>query len=493
MTTRKVVVFLLEDCVQRGLALTGKTRAADLLATNAPIGRFPQNGDPLAELIARGHAVVVASALSAATLSTAVHLYDLEYHALKAFNQPGPVTGKQLRDWASAGEWSANPELGFGQCEIVSSALTGPNAHDPATFFRSYRKLDAFGAVTSGRRATNTAADAPEAPDPAHPLYRLHEELTRPDGWRLKHVNQLALDACEAASNSMTRAQAAYWSLAAAPGLPDRGSLQRHLLEALVANVVPYRKEDFYCLEQRTHCFQFHPHLLTRREYRTDAHLRDLYLRSLSVLFPSCSASGVHPRMPDVRAVTEYVSRKHGGFGSVMGVAKDWQWTPSPRPGAHGSSGPNPALSYLPFSAELMAAHTPKHEKLFFVAAPATAYSRQRPGEVSRRLGDLVGEIRGVPVRHILQKVPGGVSCQSAGKGDAWLLDDQVTSGRTLTDASNALKNGGYAVLGGTAFSTGSRNAAGISVTLPKPSAFSVRLQGVTVPVPHAGTRRRQA
>lgn len=478
--TKQIVVFVLEDCLEDG-GLPRSSRSTDLLAPGARIGTFPGGGNVLSSLIQRGHTVIVASRLSPATLSTAAYLYDLEYHFLKSFNQGHPVTGEQIHEWLCGYDWSTAPELDSASYLVVASPAAGGTACTPVDFFNTYSSTEDLRAVTTGRRKTNSQKYAPSAPGIGDALHPLYAELVRTEGWRLNTLNNLAVAACKTTSSAMVRAQAAYWTLTAAPGVSARRVLQRHLLEALSGpNALAYAPEDFYYFDPLAHVFHFHPQLLTRREYRNDIEIRDLYLRALAALFPAHQAGGAKLRVPNVRAVTAYASRTTGRVGSVMGVAKNWQKARGH--GSNGCSGENPALSYLPFAAELMAAHTPLAAGMSIVATPATAYSRQRPGEVSKRLGGLVGSILGVPVLPLLQKDMGSIVCRYPGSENLWLVDDQITTGSTLTAARTALTSAGYIVTGATAFSVGSVNSGGVAVLAPKMPLSGFRLRGVTVP-----------
>lgn len=271
MAVKKLVVFVLED-ICAGFPVGNGFEAPDLLGPTASYP--PPYATVTAELLVRGHLVVIVSRYAPSVLSTGSYLLDMEYTDLRQLSIS--TTGLS----ALCAVYPVDPENIVVVCGKQNHAnVSRPlKAVDPATFLRNWRTNPALGTVTSGK-ATLQSVNVHASLTP------LYTELTNPSGWNISKVDSLATKVLRTATSSPAKVQAAYWALMAAPGLPSRRNLQDALLRGLAG--VTYDSSDFYKFVPGRHVFHFKPQLVTRQEYLADPSLRNAYLAALAGLFPS--------------------------------------------------------------------------------------------------------------------------------------------------------------------------------------------------------------
>jgi hypothetical protein len=187
------------------------------------------------------------------------------------------------------------------------------------------------------------------------------------------------------------------------------------------------------------------PHFITRYEYDKDPQLR-------GQLFEILQVSGFNPLkikspgidedslIKDVEIYTVFDYRDPIWGSTFWRLIKDWR-------GTH--SGPEVHLHYLEFIALVLAAAVGIEESdnpSVIIPVPSSPFSVDQPGQVSNRLCARISELTSVPILHFLTKEKDRtynteLNAYPFTKKHIFLIDDQITHGRSLNGCLEVLKN----------------------------------------------------
>jgi len=185
------------------------------------------------------------------------------------------------------------------------------------------------------------------------------------------------------------------------------------------------------------------PDFITLFEYENNVAIRNELFEMLRNVFPPEEISNrykVH--------VTDPSYFSFFPFSDLMGQnllvpIKNW------RKGFR--SGPDIRLLHLEFIALVMAASLVMVEGRYsIVSAPASDFSKEKPGQVSLHLASRIAQLLGAELVDILVKDTevGVKSYQTAqGECDILLIDDQITYGETIQKSLEALDSCGFNVI----------------------------------------------
>jgi phosphoglycolate phosphatase-like HAD superfamily hydrolase len=121
--------------------------------------------------------------------------------------------------------------------------------------------------------------------------------------------------------------------------------------------------------------------------------------------------------------------------------AKDW----------HGryASGPEPRVSLIELPATVLGAHiSERYPDAGVAAVPASPFSPDKPAQVSERLARRAAVAAGTTCLPYLSKRDGQINCEFLPDRPVVLIDDQTTTGQTLTAAIRALTEKGATIVG---------------------------------------------
>ena len=232
------------------------------------------------------------------------------------------------------------------------------------------------------------------------------------------------------------RAAMSLWLLKNLPSLPSRRDVQL----------------DFFAhaseIDRLAACFLegarygMDPRIVSRREIRMDPTLRHAYFGALHRMWPSIEGS----EQRHIHAVVRYDADAE--FGRVLGRAKNY--------GKHSGlksdrfrSGDRVMLGYIDFVAELIASRIQPGIERPLVPVPASGFTERQPGQFSARLARRVADLsrrRLVPLlsrvgdEFVLNKV------KSPLHRNVDLVDDQITTGSTISTCKSVLADAGIAV-----------------------------------------------
>ena len=249
------------------------------------------------------------------------------------------------------------------------------------------------------------------------------------------------------------RAAESFRGLKDDPGRQDRRELQKQFLIA-----VPQMFRD--CVIDRDLSegrFQFPPWLLSRSEIRLDRELRTLAMKAAARLFPPLAdRDGVH-----VDSLVPYRDEHK----ALMQKLKDFR-------SRAGGSGPEVHQSLGYFIALALAGHLRQDAETWpastvaVVPVPSRDLTAAHPGQFSLRLAARVARFIDAPLHPVLNHGTGrssislnqgheiyarglvaidGIDDYYGGR-PAFLLDDQYTTGRSMSAATTILEQNGYYV-----------------------------------------------
>jgi hypothetical protein len=187
------------------------------------------------------------------------------------------------------------------------------------------------------------------------------------------------------------------------------------------------------------------PHFMTRYEYDKDSKLR-------GQLFEILQRGGFNPTkikppgvdedslIKDVEIYMVFDYRDPIWGRTFWRLIKDWK-------GTH--SGPEVHLHYLEFIAIVLAAAVGIEESdnpSVIIPVPSSPFSVDQPGQVSNRLCARISELTNVPILHFLTKEVDRsynteLNAYPFTKKHIFLIDDQITLGRSVNGCLAVLKN----------------------------------------------------
>jgi hypothetical protein len=398
-------------------------------------------------LIERGYFVAVATRAPLAYASTLLHLIDVDYQILKSSCGAGLAKSETLVKLCS--EFGISPQEMIYCGDLPEdrdiAAEAGVSFLD-ATDFRDHAALEKFPRLLNGRGDEVEIEGLPlESPSSAGEHFLLFDYVSHLKVGSLSQSDVKLLDGYldrveSSMESSETRAAISANLLLNFPSLPCRRNLQRELF----LNVGPMDR-DAILSSSDTIRFGLNPRIITRRELRVDTPLRDEYLSALHRVWPSLQGDIV----PGLFAAACF-DGDIAYFGKVLGGAKDYR--------KHGASdgrlrsGPEVLLERVDFVSDLIASRLDPQEKRPLVPVPASAYSERQPGQFSIRVARRVADISQRKLLPILQRVDDDyvVNLESV-SFRPWavdLIEDQVTTGGTVTECREALDRAGIRVIG---------------------------------------------
>jgi len=199
----------------------------------------------------------------------------------------------------------------------------------------------------------------------------------------------------------------------------------------------------FYELEETKPYLKpiLHPDFVTRYEYEHSEPLLSRLFHALHVQFGSHSldTSKVHKDLANLE-IFAHLSYRHSLLGQKLWLRiKDWK-------GA--SSGPEVSLLHLEFIAICMSASISiEANQAVIVPTPSSVFSQAKPGRISHRLAKRISNLTGHAYFEAIGRQDGkqlvlnpkGIPFEST----VILIDDQLTTGGTISRAVNALLDGG--------------------------------------------------
>jgi hypothetical protein len=201
----------------------------------------------------------------------------------------------------------------------------------------------------------------------------------------------------------------------------------------------------FYELEETKPYLRpiLHPDFVTRYEYEHSEPLLSRLFHALHVQFGSHSldTSKVHKDLANLETFA-HLSYRHSLLGQKLWLRiKDWKGT---------SSGPEVSLLHLEFIAICMSASISiEANHAVIVPTPSSVFSQVKPGRISHRLAKRISNLTGHAYFEAIGRQDGkqlllnpkGIPFEST----VILIDDQLTTGSTISRAVNALSEGGVA------------------------------------------------
>ncbi len=184
-----------------------------------------------------------------------------------------------------------------------------------------------------------------------------------------------------------------------------------------------------------------HPDFVTRYEYEHDEPLLSKLFHALHSRFRSHSldTSKIHKDLADLETFA-HLSYRHSLLGQKLWLPiKDWKGN---------SSGPEVSLLHLEFIAICMSASILiEVNHAVIVPTPSSVFSQAKPGRISHRLAKRISNLTGHPYFEAIGRQDGkqlllnpkGIPFEST----VILIDDQLTTGATISRAVNVLAQGG--------------------------------------------------
>jgi phosphoglycolate phosphatase-like HAD superfamily hydrolase len=206
---------------------------------------------------------------------------------------------------------------------------------------------------------------------------------------------------------------------------------------------IPAECVVFYELEETKPYLRpiLHPDFVTRYEYEHNEPLLSRLFHALHAQFGSHSidTSKFHKDLANMETFA-HLSYRHSLLGQKLWLRiKDWKGT---------SSGPEVSLLHLEFIAICMSASISIESKqAVIVPTPSSVFSQAKPGRISHRLAKRISNLTGHPYFEAIGRQDGkelllnprGIPFEST----VILIDDQLTTGGTVSRAVNALSEGG--------------------------------------------------
>ena len=208
---------------------------------------------------------------------------------------------------------------------------------------------------------------------------------------------------------------------------------------------LPAGSKVFYELEETKPYLRpiLHPDFVTRYEYEHNEPLLARLFHALHDQFGSHSleTSKLHKDLANLETFA-HLSYRHSLLGQKLWLRiKDWKGT---------SSGPEVSLLHLEFIAICMSASISiEANHAVIVPTPSSVFSQAKPGRISHRLAKRISNLTGHPYFEAIGRQDGkqlllnpkGIPFEST----VILIDDQLTTGGTISRAVNALSEGGVA------------------------------------------------
>lgn len=440
-----VVVFDLDGTLADTASLTNGRRVPwDVLAPGLAEPRDwirdPRLRDLPGQLIQRGYTVFVATRAPLAYASTLVHLLGVDTQFILASAGPAQAKADRIVRLVSRGSISPDDVLYVGdipedetvarlaRCRfayiddflkdaslsqlrpLIGSSRLSIHEPEGTPKFTHGTIKGVYGPVSAGECSQMVrTAIRNGIPDPNEfvgwlDLLLQHPDLTRED-----------------------RAALTYFAL-----LTHRasGQVRRFLQHGLLSNL---SSPSGRCIIRKHNLFQVDRRLITKAELRSDAQLRGRYLTGLRRVFESAQGTFT---IGDASVPTRVAQTYRVGFGDILGVTKNYG-------GAYGTrwrSGPEVHLGNLDLVADIVASAVQGESTTPIVPVPSSPGSPKQPGEVSQRLASLVGERITRKVIPLLARSGDGFELVKTERpSEVVLLDDQITSGETVSRAMRIL------------------------------------------------------
>ena len=402
-----------------------------------------QVSDLPGKLLACGYRVAILTRAPIAYASTLVHLLGLDTELIQA--SAGGEESKAHHLTRLAERWGIPASdlvyVGDTDADAAAAKLAGCIFRDAAVL----RKVDMakIPAIAPYERPeTARVGETGGGPLPSyHPitlgsLVQISEQIRGGVPDLAVHAKLFREVTLNAEISDADKAAIAFFSLLANPAVPHRSELQ----DALLRRLTPAMRS---CLIQDSPAlFQIHPQVITRFELRMSPSLYEQYLAGLARLFDKRTESFLGTTH---LYIVPYQSR----WGHELGRAKNYGLV----------SGPQPKLGKLDLIADVIAAHVPPNSQgKPLVPVAARPGSAQHPAQCSLRLAFMVGKRTQRQVFPILNHdgglVPGALIPKA---NKVLLIDDQVTTGKSVTSAATTLRNNAIEVAGVISYSKSTR------------------------------------
>jgi hypothetical protein len=254
-----------------------------------------------------------------------------------------------------------------------------------------------------------------------------------------------------------TFASLAYFSLLVRPGSHERFRWQMWLFENLEPGA------GSCLIRNGGGLIQLDPRIITRNEIHKDGVVTNSYLDGLRTCLPSTGLLTVGSI--SLRAAFKF-SMDQNKLGSCLSTAKNYSK-------ARGS-GPQVQLGYLDFISDILASYVdelkPDSTQTMIVPVPSSPFSQQRVGQVSQRLAIGVSKLIGIPIWPVVHKTTSEefkvtglrdwqyLYKQSRIPQEAILVEDQCTTGKSISSVADQLQLLGITVKHAVAYSTSLAN-----------------------------------
>lgn len=252
-------------------------------------------------------------------------------------------------------------------------------------------------------------------------------------------------------------ASLAYFSLLVRPGSHERFRWQMWLFENLEPGA------DSCLIRNGGGLIQVDPRIITRNEIHRDGVVTNEYLDGLRTCLPGTGQLTVGSI--SLRAAFKF-SMDQNKLGSCLSTAKNYSK-------ARGS-GPQVQLGYLDFISDILASYVdelkPNFTQTMIVPVPSSPFSQQRVGQVSQRLAIGVSKLIGIPIWPVVHKTTSEefkvtglrdwqyLYKQSRIPQEAILVEDQCTTGKSISSVADQLQLLGITVKHAVAYSTSLAN-----------------------------------
>lgn len=487
----KAIVFDLDGTLANTAGLVSGRREPSLLISggvnNFGVETSPrlwgwsqETSDIPATLIERGYHVGIATRAPLAYASTLLHLIGADYEVLKASCGAGVAKAKVLIELCDLFHVAPHQMIYCGDLpedhEIAKSAgvafLDASALRDPVVLQRFPPLI-----LGSGEGEVNNSTwDEPDTTSPSAVDCYLEFEWRASDAGsgplrqseielagRCLHLAPVQLyggglwDMYPSPTSeqmgfgpSGSRAAISNSLLSKHPALPYRRQLQSELF----SHSGPIDSGEVLS-DALTNRFGLLPQLVTRRELRTDSQLRWEYLSALRRIWPSLGGDAD----PSIMAVASY--DEDGFLGSILGGAKHYRRHNSPD--GRMRSGPEVMLDRIDFISDLIASRLQTKLERPIVPIPTSAYSDDQPGQFSIRVARRIADIAHRELVPVLRRVGDDyeVNTQflsgSHKPTEVDLIEDQVTTGRTVSKCREVLGRAGISVINTYTYSANSR------------------------------------
>lgn len=406
-------------------------------------------------LISRGYRVVIATRAPLAYASTLAHLLGIDTMEIRASCGHGLAKAETIATWLRAASLEQSEVLYVGDIEddtsiataagvnfahvkdVVNGSLAnrlGPIRWPGIPREKMQSPIDSSPSVSP--RFLNAIADSADGGASA----QLVAESIR-NGIPDAELHFKALDRMfqypELATSD--RAALCFFTLVQDRGTPLRRTLQHGAFAGL-------KSSNAQCILDLG-LFQCFRSLVTKYELRTDNDLRRRFLKGVKAVFPHTTGTLVVDSFKiDVR-----VARTYGvDVGGRLRTTKDY----GGRYGTRFRSGSNVQLGDLDLEAAILASTLDTDDLTPVVSIPSAPATHAQPGEVSLRLAHLVANMTGRKVVQALLRNGDEFRINAnLAPCQVIVIDDQVTTGASLSRGIHSLLEAGYHVRTASTFS----------------------------------------